>query len=98
MYKHLSGDVYKVRIADNAYLRLSTIPIRSIRNSIEVYAPNMEYGNGAVVSMLSRKNMQIKKLTDTASMQQRTAAAPRRMIHEEFVSSFGSEKVSFAYI
>jgi hypothetical protein len=97
MYKHLAGNVYKVRIADNAYLRLSTIPIRSIRNSVEVYAPNMEAGNGALVTMMSRKNMQLKKLTDAHSIQQKTAA-PKRVIHEEFVSSHGTEKASFAYL
>jgi len=60
------------------------------------YAPDTHTENGALVTMMSRKNMQLKKLTDIHPIQQKTAVS-KRVIHEEFVSSFGTEKVSFAY-
>jgi len=97
MYKHLSGEIFDISPCSDVVVRVGIVPIRSIRNSVEIVAPNMELGNGAYVHKLSKKCVQVKKLTSVAAVSTKENAV-RRMLEEVFQCEKETYTAQIAYV
>jgi hypothetical protein len=96
-YEHLAGDIFEISPCPEAVLRIAIVPIRSIRNSVELIAPNMAAGNGAFVHRMSQKAMTLRKLTDTKPVAKKDAAI-KRTIRETFVCDAKTTTVNIPYV
>jgi hypothetical protein len=84
-YAHLAGSVHELSPCEGVTIRLGIVPIRHIRSTVEVAAPNMALGSGALVHRLSRKQMSLKKLADTKPIAAAKDAPVKRFLREAFV-------------
>ena len=96
-YEHLAGDIFEISPCPEAVVRIAIVPIRSIRNSVELIAPNMAAGNGAFVHRMSQKAMTLRKLTDTKPVAKKDAAI-KRTIRETFVCDAKTSTVNIPYV
>jgi hypothetical protein len=94
---HLSGEIFDISPCPDVVVRVGIVPIRSIRNSVEIVAPNMELGNGAYVHKLSKKCVQVKKLTSVAAVSTKENAV-RRMLEEVFQCEKETYIAQIAYV
>jgi hypothetical protein len=91
-YSNLSARNYEISPCEGVTVRIGIIPIRNVRSSVDIIAPNMEGGNGAFVHRLSRKAMTLRKLNSEAPVEQRDCPI-KRTISELFVcNEFSKEK------
>jgi hypothetical protein len=91
-YSNLSARNYEISPCPGVTVRIGIIPIRNVRSSVDIIAPNMESGNGAFVHRLSRKAMTLRKLNSEAPVERRNCAV-KRTITELFVcNEFSKEK------
>jgi len=91
-YSNLSARNYDICPCEGVTVRIGIIPIRNVRSSVDIIAPNMESGNGAFVHRLSRKAMTLRKLNSEAPVEQRDCPV-KRTISELFVcNEFSKEK------
>lgn len=84
-YAHLAGSVHELSPCPGVTIRLGVVPIRHIRSTVEVAAPDMALGSGALVHRLSRKQMAIRKLEDTKPIAAAKDAPVKRVLREAFV-------------
>ena len=84
-YAHLAGSVHELSPCPGVTVRLGVVPIRHIRSTVEVAAPDMALGSGALVHRLSRKQMAIRKLEDTKPIAAAKDAPVKRVLREAFV-------------
>ena len=84
-YAHLAGSVHELSPCPGVTVRLGVVPIRHIRSTVEVAAPNMALGSGALVHRLARKQMAIRKLEDTKPLAAAKDAPVKRTLREAFV-------------
>ena len=96
-YEDLAGDIIEISPCPEAVLRIGIVPIRSIRNSVELIAPNMAAGNGAFVHRLSRKQMTLRKLSDVKPVERKDAIV-KRTICETFVCDAKTAVVNIPYV
>jgi len=96
-YGHLSGYVLEILPCSDVIVRIGIVPIRHIRNSIEIIAPNMAEGNGVFVNRMSRKEMTLRKLSDLAPVEKKDAAI-KRTICETFVCDAKTTSVNIPYV
>ena len=91
-YSNLSARNYEISPCAGVTVRIGIIPIRSVRSSVDIIAPNMEDGNGAFVHRLSRKAMTLRKLASEAPVERRDCPV-KRTLGEVFVcNEFTKEK------
>uniref|UniRef100_A0A6C0HKF0 Fibronectin type-III domain-containing protein n=1 Tax=viral metagenome TaxID=1070528 RepID=A0A6C0HKF0_9ZZZZ len=91
-YSNLSARNYEISPCPGVTVRIGIIPIRSVRSSVDIFAPNMEGGNGAFVHRLSRKAMTLRKLASEAPVERRDCPI-KRTLGEVFVcNDFSKEK------
>jgi hypothetical protein len=95
IYEHLNGDIYNIWVTSEVSIRIGIIPIKSIRNSVEIIG--VSGGNGAIVNKLSSKAMSLKKLTDKKEVEQKEHAI-RRHIPEVFVCNEKKQSINIPYI
>lgn len=96
-YGDLTGYVLEILPCPDVIVRIGIVPIRHIRNSIEIIAPNMAEGNGVFVNRMSRKEMTIRKLSDLAPVEKKDAAI-KRTICETFVCDAKTTSVNIPYV
>ena len=96
-YDHLSGDIIEISPCPDVAVRIGIVPIRSIRNSVEVIAPNMAAGNGVFVHRMTRKAMSLRKLSDARPVEKKDAAV-KRTICETFVCDAKTATVNIPYV
>lgn len=96
-YGDLTGYVLEILPCPDVIVRIGIVPIRHIRNSIEIIAPNMVEGNGVFVNRMSRKEMTIRKLSDLAPVEKKDAAI-KRTICETFVCDAKTTSVNIPYV
>lgn len=96
-YEHLAGDIIEISPCPEAVLRIGIVPIRSIRNSVELIAPNMAAGNGAFVHRMTQKAMTLRKLSDLKPIEKKDAAI-KRTIRETFVCDAKTAVVNIPYV
>jgi hypothetical protein len=97
-YAHLAGSVHELSPCEGVTIRMGIVPIRHIRSTVEVAAPNMAAGSGALVHRLSRKQMSLKKLADTRPLSARSDAAIKRAIRETFVCDKTTTTTDIAFL
>jgi len=91
-YSNLTARKYEISPCPCAMVRIGIIPIRSVRSSVDIIAPNMEGGNGAFVHRLSRKAMTLRKLNSEVPVERRDCPV-KRTLGEVFVcNEFTKEK------
>jgi hypothetical protein len=91
-YSNLSARNYEISPCPGVTVRIGIIPIRNVRSSVDIFAPNMESGNGAFVHRLSRKAMTLRKLNSETPVERRNCPI-KRTIGEVFVcNEFSKEK------
>jgi hypothetical protein len=95
IYEHLNGDIFNIKVTPDVFVRVGIIPIKSIRNSVEIIG--VSGGNGAIVNKLSLKAMSLKKLTDKKEVEQKEYAI-RRHIPEVFVCNEKKQSINIPYI
>lgn len=95
IYEHLNGDIYNIWVTSEVSIRIGIIPIKSIRNSVEIIG--VSGGNGAIVNKLSLKAMSLKKLTDKKEVEKKDYAI-RRHIPEVFVCNEKKHSINIPYI
>jgi hypothetical protein len=96
-YGDLSGYVLEILPCSDVIVRIGIVPIRHIRNSIEIIAPNMAEGNGVFVNRMTRKEMTLRKLSDLAPVEKKDAAI-KRTICETFVCDAKTTSVNIPYV
>jgi hypothetical protein len=96
-YEHLAGDIIEISPCPEAVLRIGIVPIRSIRNSVELIAPNMAAGNGAFVHRMTQKAMTLRKLSDLKPIEKKDAVV-KRTIRETFVCDAKTAVVNIPYV
>jgi parallel beta-helix repeat protein len=96
-YGDLSGYVLEILPCSDVIVRVGIVPIRHIRNSIEIIAPNMAEGNGVFVNRMTRKEMTLRKLSDLAPVEKKDAAI-KRTICETFVCDAKTTSVNIPYV
>ena len=96
-YDHLAGDIIEISPCPDVAVRIGIVPIRSIRNSVEIIAPNMAAGNGVFVHRMSRKAMSLRKLSDTRPVEKKDASI-KRTICETFVCDAKTATVNIPYV
>lgn len=97
IYQNLVADVYDVVVSSNIKVRIGITNIRNVRNYVEIYAPNMESGNGVIVNMLSSKNMMLKNIQSKAEVS-RMDANIKRHLNEVFATPAGIQQINIPYI
>lgn len=97
-YAHLAGSVHELSPCAGVTIRLGIVPIRHIRSSVEVAAPNMALGSGALVHRLSRKQMAVKKLEDTKPLAAAKDAPVKRVVRESFVCDKARVTADIAFL
>jgi len=97
-YAHLAGSVHELSPCEGVTIRLGIVPIRHIRSTVEVAAPNMAEGSGALVHRLSRKQMSLKKLTDMKPIAASKDAPVKRVIREAFVCDRATTHADIAFL
>ena len=91
-YSNLSARNYEISPCRGVTVRIGIIPIRNVRSSVDIIAPNMEAGNGAFVHRLSRKAMTLRKLASETPVERRDCPI-KRTLGEVFVcNEFTKEK------
>jgi hypothetical protein len=91
-YSNLSARNYEISPCAGVTVRIGIIPIRNVRSSVDIFAPNMESGNGAFVHRLSRKAMTLRKLNSETPVERRNCPI-KRTLGEVFVcNEFTKEK------
>jgi hypothetical protein len=91
-YSNLSARNYEISPCPGVTVRIGIIPIRNVRSSVDIFAPNMEGGNGAFVHRLSRKAMTLRKLNSETPVERRDCPV-KRTLGEVFVcNEFTKEK------
>ena len=91
-YSNLSARNYDICPCAGVTVRIGIIPIRNVRSSVDIIAPNMESGNGAFVHRLSRKVMTLRKLNSETAVERRDCPI-KRTLGEVFVcNEFTKEK------
>lgn len=91
-YSNLSARNYDICPCPGVTVRIGIIPVRNVRSSVDIIAPNMEGGNGAFVHRLSRKAMTLRKLASEAPVERRDCPI-KRTLGEVFVcNEFTKEK------
>jgi hypothetical protein len=91
-YSNLSARNYEISPCEGVTVRIGIIPIRNVRSSVDIIAPNMEGGNGAFVHRLSRKAMTLRKLNSETPVERRDCPV-KRTLGEVFVcNEFTKEK------
>ena len=91
-YSNLSARNYEISPCEGVTVRIGIIPIRNVRSSVDIFAPNMEGGNGAFVHRLSRKAMTLRKLNSETPVERRDCPI-KRTLGEVFVcNEFSKEK------
>lgn len=96
-YEHLAGDIVEISPCPEVVLRIGIVPIRSIRNSIEIIAPNMAAGNGVFVHRMTQKAMTLRKLSDVKPVEKKDAAV-KRTLREAFVCDAKTATVNIPYV
>ena len=96
-YEHLAGDIVEISPCPDVAVRIGIVPIRSIRNSVEVIAPNMAAGNGVFVHRMTRKAMSLRKLSDVRPVEKKDAVV-KRTICETFVCDAKTSTVNIPYV
>ena len=96
-YDHLAGDIVEISPCPDVAVRIGIVPIRSIRNSVEIVAPNMAAGNGVFVHRMNRKAMSLRKLSDVRPVEKKDAAV-KRTICETFVCDAKTSTVNIPYV
>ena len=96
-YDHLAGDIVEISPCPDVAVRIGIVPIRSIRNSVEIVAPNMAAGNGVFVHRMNRKAMSLRKLSDIRPVEKKDAAV-KRTICETFVCDAKTSTVNIPYV
>jgi len=97
-YAHLAGSVHELRPCEGVTIRMGIVPIRHIRSTVEVAAPNMTEGSGALVHRLSRKQMTLRKLADIAPIRSKQDAPVRRTLREAFVCDRATTHAEIAFL
>ena len=97
IYQNLVADVYDVVVSSNIKVRIGITNIRNVRNYVEIYAPNMESGNGVIVNMLSSKNMMLKNIQSKVEVS-RMDANIKRYLNEVFATPAGRQQINIPYI
>jgi hypothetical protein len=97
-YAHLAGSVHELSPCAGVTIRLGIVPIRHIRSSVEVEAPGMAAGSGALVHRLSRKQMALRKLEDTKPLAAAKDAPVKRVIRESFVCDKARVTADIAFL
>ena len=88
----MSARNYEITPSPGVTVRIGIIPIRNVRSSVDIIAPNMEDGNGAFVHRLSRKVMTLRKLNSETAVERRDCPI-KRTLGEVFVcNEFTKEK------
>jgi len=82
-------------LTPDVFIRIGIIPIKSIRNSVEIFG--VSKGNGAIVNKLSRKAMSLKKLADKKEIERKDHAI-KRYIPEVFVCNEKKQSINIPYI
>lgn len=95
IYEHLNGNIYNIQVTPDVSIRIGIIPIKSIRNSVEIMG--VRTGNGAIMNKLSAKAMSLKKLTDKKEVEQKEYNV-RRHIPEVFVCNETKHSINIPYI
>ena len=96
-YEHLAGEIVEISPCPEVVLRIGIVPIRHIRNSVEIIAPNMAAGNGVFVHRMSRKAMTLRKLEDVKPVEKKDAAV-KRTFREAFVCDAKTTTVNIPYV
>jgi hypothetical protein len=97
-YAHLAGSVHELCPCPGVTVRLGVVPIRHIRSTVEVAAPNMALGSGALVHRLARKQMAIRKLEDLKPLAAAKDAPVRRTLREAFVCDRATTHADIAFL
>ena len=97
-YAHLAGAVHELSPCPGVTIRLGIVPIRHIRSTVEVAAPNMALGSGALVHRLSRKQMALRKLADLAPLEASKDAPVKRLLRESFVCDKATTHADIAFL
>jgi len=97
-YAHLAGSVHELSPCEGVTIRMGIVPIRHIRSTVEVAAPNMAAGSGALVHRLARKQMSLKKLTDMKPIAAAKDAPVRRTLREAFVCDRATTHADIAFL
>ena len=97
-YAHLAGSVHELSPCPGLTIRLGIVPIRHIRSTVEVSAPNMALGSGALVHRLSRKQMAVRKLEDTKPIAAAKDAPVKRVLREAFVCDRATTHADIAFL
>lgn len=97
LYQHLNGYIFDIQITPTVVVRVGIIPIRSIRNSVEIIGIDSVHGNGAIVHKLSKKAMVLKKLSDKRHVEERDFCV-KRYLTEVFVSNRNPQVINIPYI
>jgi len=97
-YAHLAGSVHELSPCPGVTIRMGIVPIRHIRSTVEVAAPNMAAGSGALVHRLSRKQMAIRKLEDTKPIAAAKDAPVKRTLREAFVCDRATTHAAIAFL
>ena len=96
IYEHLSGNIYNIEITPDVFVRVGIIPIKSIRNSVEIFGVDSR-GNGAIVNKLSAKAMSLKKLSDKKEIERKDNSI-KRYIPEVFVCNEKKQAINIPYM
>jgi hypothetical protein len=97
-YAHLAGSVHELSPCPGVTIRLGIVPIRHIRSTVEVAAPNMALGSGALVHRLARKQMAIRKLEDVKPLAAAKDAPVRCTLREAFVCDRATTHADIAFL